>query len=61
MTNPPCVFTYGALSRRGDVPHLDARCPHIEGWTCRFWQGSRDHCGMETERLVPATQQEMLS
>ena len=43
------LFGYGSLIFKADFPFLERRPASIDNWTRRFWQGSHDHRGTETD------------
>lgn len=42
------LFGYGSLMYKLDFPVLEQRPAILRGWQRRFWQGSHDHRGTET-------------
>jgi cation transport protein ChaC len=43
------LFGYGSLIFKADFPFIARRPASIVNWTRRFWQGSHDHRGTETD------------
>jgi cation transport protein ChaC len=43
------LFGYGSLIFKADFPFIERRPASIVNWTRRFWQGSHDHRGTETD------------